>query len=169
MCVTAALSACTATTATSTTSSTVSRPPTTTSEATPTSTTSTTAPEPADFLDVGAVPSVLEGFPIPANATEIEPLTTDTAADGYFETEVSYVLSAPISGGELLRWFDEEIPPGAAFGGWAWCEDASAGSDRFFIHVWAKPGTAEVLGFTIQNIPGSPTEFTIFKELSGPC
>ena len=125
-------------------------------------------PEPT--LDgVGPVPSPLDGFPVPANAIEVSPLSVEQLPGGGSEAEVLYELPQPISRTDLVSWYRRIQPPGSTFGAYPWCEDASAGDTGMTVHVWARPGTTEVLGFVIYSGTDSPTRLNVFREESGPC
>jgi hypothetical protein len=150
-------------------------------------TTSSAATEPpvtsATSLDgVGAVPSPVESFPVPATAIETTPLTVDSAADGYWEAEVEYALPEGISGDQLRSWYATVQPVERPFGAWGWCEDASEGSSDLSIHVWSKPGVEPLNGSPVDSMydmtvlvlsiynTTSPVTFSVTKELSGgPC
>jgi hypothetical protein len=125
---------------------------------------------PAPTLEgVGPVPSPLSGFPVPANAIEVSPLSVEQLPGGGSEAEVLYELPQPISRTDLVSWYRQIQPPGSIFGAYSWCEDASAGATDMTIHVWARPGTTEVLGFIIYSGTDSPTRLNVFREESGPC
>ncbi len=157
-------------------------PPTTTAAEVPTTTPPTTAvptpttsaPDHGFFLKVSAaVPSAIEGFPVPEIATQ-EGLEFGKAAtaNNTVMDNADYGLAPGITVADVRRWYGTEQPPGRPYGQWAWCETIQTGSVSVS-HWWAKPGTNQMLGLLINEGArenGLPTVgIRITKENSGPC
>ncbi len=131
---------------------------------------------PADRSGLGSsgrVPSDVEGFPVPQDASlESLELGKSVPANDTVMDNADYDLPPGITVADVRGWYDKTQPPGSSYGEWSWCETVPFGNDSVY-YWWAKPGTDMMLGLFIASgdpVGGLPTTaIRLTRENSGPC
>lgn len=108
------------------------------------------------------VASEIEGVPIPSSAVRDPGLTKEGLI-------VGYRVPLGVKRAALLKWYDKQLPKGATFHGWQWCDDYV--SKGMVQRMWTHRGTSDILSVVLSfdRDPKIEDGILVSRDKSGPC
>lgn len=113
-----------------------------------------------------AVPSTIEGLPVPAVAKLDPKLHSNGGAFGGMGD--GYQLPKGVTASALKSWYATVLPTRAPYRGWTWCGTVSTKTALQW--SWLHPGTKDLLYITLVfEKPPTPLGILVRIDESGPC